>query len=220
MIKACIFDLDGVIVNTAQHHFAAWRRLANELGFDFSAEKNEQLKGVDRMDSLDLILEWGGIERTPKEKEALASKKNNWYREYILKMDDSEILEGVLPFLEELEQKGIRKAVGSSSKNASTIIGQIGLDDRFEVVIDGNKISRSKPDPQVFELGAKVMALSPQECIVFEDAERGVDAALAGGFYAVGIGGDNLNHAHYVIPNFIHHSFDEILQALTVSAIK
>ena len=220
MIKACIFDLDGVIVNTAQHHFAAWRRLANELGFDFSAEKNEQLKGVDRMDSLDLILEWGGIERTPEEKEALASKKNNWYREYILKMDDSEILEGVLPFLEELEQKGIRKAVGSSSKNASTIIGQIGLDDRFEVVIDGNKISRSKPDPQVFELGAKVMALSPQECIVFEDAERGVDAALAGGFYAVGIGGDNLNHAHYVIPNFIHHSFDEILQALPVSAIK
>ena len=220
MIKACIFDLDGVIVNTAQHHFAAWRRLANELGFDFSAEKNEQLKGVDRMDSLDLILEWGGIERTPEEKEALASKKNNWYREYILKMDDSEILEGVLPFLEELEQKGIRKAVGSSSKNASTIIEQIGLDDRFEVVIDGNKISRSKPDPQVFELGAEVMALSPQECIVFEDAERGVDAALAGGFYAVGIGGDNLSHAHYVIPNFIHHSFDEILQALPVSAIK
>ena len=220
MIKACIFDLDGVIVNTAQHHFAAWRRLANELGFDFSAEKNEQLKGVDRMDSLDLILEWGGIERTPEEKEALASKKNNWYREYILKMDDSEILEGVLPFLEELEQKGIRKAVGSSSKNASTIIEQIGLDDRFEVVIDGNKISRSKPDPQVFELGAEVMALSPQECIVFEDAERGVDAALAGGFYAVGIGGENLGHAHCVIPDFTNHSFDEILQALPVSAIK
>lgn len=220
MIRACIFDLDGVIVDTAKYHFFAWRRLANELGFDFSEEKNEQLKGVSRMDSLDLILQWGGVEKSAEEKEALASKKNGWYREYILKMDESEILEGVLPFLDELEQKGIRKAVGSSSKNASTIIEQIGLDDRFEVVIDGNKISRSKPDPQVFELGAEVMALSPQECIVFEDAERGVDAALSGGFYAVGIGGENLSHAHYVIPNFINHSFDEILQALPVSAVK
>lgn len=220
MIKACIFDLDGVIVDTAKYHFIAWRRLANELGSDFSKAENEQLKGVSRMDSLDLILQWAGLERSDEEKEALASKKNDWYREYILKMDDSEILEGVMPFLEELEQKGIRKAVGSSSKNATTIIEQIGLKDRFEVIVDGNKISRSKPDPQVFELGAEVMALSPEECIVFEDAERGIDAALSGGFYAVGIGGENLNHAHHVIPNFMDYSFDDILRALPVSAVK
>jgi beta-phosphoglucomutase len=218
MIKACIFDLDGVIVDTAKYHFIAWRRLANELGYDFSEEKNEQLKGVSRMDSLDLILEWAGQERSPEEKEALASQKNSWYREYILKMDDSEILDGILPFLDELEQKGIRMAVGSSSKNATTILEQIGLKDRFEVIVDGNKLSRSKPDPQVFELGAKAMALRPDECVVFEDAERGVDAALSGGFYAVGIGGENLNHAHLVIPDFTNHSFEQIVQALPVSA--
>ena len=218
MIRACIFDLDGVIVDTAKYHFIAWRRLANELGFDFTEEKNEQLKGVSRMDSLDLILEWGGVEKSQEEKEALAEKKNSWYREYILDMDDSEILEGVMPFLNNLEERGIRKAIGSSSKNATTIIEQIGLKDRFEAIIDGNKLTRSKPDPQVFQLGADVMALQPKECIVFEDAERGVDAALAGDFYAVGIGGDNLSHAHAVVPDFVGRTFEDILAQLPEAA--
>ena len=107
MIKACIFDLDGVIVDTAKYHFIAWRRLANSLGFDFSEEENEKLKGVSRIESLNLILRWGGIEKTEAEKEELANLKNNWYREYILKMDSSEILEGVIPFLDHLEQQGL-----------------------------------------------------------------------------------------------------------------
>jgi len=218
MIRACIFDLDGVIVDTARYHFIAWRRLANSLGFDFDEAKNEQLKGVSRMDSLDLILQWGGVEKSSEEKKALAEKKNNWYREYILEMDESEILEGVLPFLDDVENKGVRMAVGSSSKNATTIIEQIKLKDRFEVIIDGNKLTRSKPDPQVFELGAKSMALRPEECIVFEDAERGIDAALTGGFYAVGIGGANLRHAHQVIPDFIGRTFSDILAALPQTA--
>lgn len=218
MIKACIFDLDGVIVDTARYHFLAWRRLANSLGFDFSKEKNEQLKGVSRMDSLDLILQWGGVEKSAVEREALAEKKNKWYRAYILDMDESEILDGVLPFLDDLEQKGVRMAVGSSSKNATTIIEQIKLKERFEVIIDGNRLSRSKPDPQVFELGAKAMKLSPEECIVFEDAERGIDAALAGGFFAVGIGGENLQHAHQVIPDFKGRRFEDILSALPQAA--
>lgn len=215
MVKACIFDLDGVIVDTAKYHFIAWRRLANHLGFDFTEEENEKLKGVSRVDSLNLILKWGGVNKTEAEKEELAELKNGWYREYILQMDPGEILEGVLPFLDHLDEEGIRMAVGSSSKNAGTILEQVGLTHRFEAIIDGTKITRSKPDPQVFELGAEAMQLQPKECIVFEDAEAGVDAALAGGFLAVGVGSEeNLGHAHFVIPNFIGLSFRDILHGI------
>jgi beta-phosphoglucomutase len=213
MIKACIFDLDGVIVDTAKYHFIAWRRLANELGFDFSEQQNEKLKGVSRMGSLDIILDWGGVTKTEEEKLALANLKNGWYREYILKMDDSEILDGVLGFMDELDSRGILMSLGSSSKNASTIIGQIGLGPRFAAIIDGNKTTRTKPDPQVFELGAEAMGVGPQECIVFEDAAKGIDAALNGHFWAVGVGSpDNLGHAHYVIPGFANTNFDTILK--------
>ena len=215
MIKACIFDLDGVIVDTAKYHFIAWRRLANHLGSDFTEEENEKLKGVSRMDSLNLILNWGGIQKTEKEKKELAELKNGWYREYILQMDPSEILDGVLPFLGHLDEQGIRMAVGSSSKNAGTILDQVGLTHRFEAIIDGTKITRSKPNPQVFEMGAEAMGVSPSECIVFEDAEKGIDAAIAGGFFAVGVGKEeNLGHAHYVIPNFIGVAFQDILKAI------
>jgi len=133
MIKACIFDLDGVIVDTAKYHFIAWRRLANELGFDFSEKENEKLKGVSRMDSLNLILKWGGVSLSEEEKLEWTDRKNGWYREFILKMEPDEILDGVIPFLDELEAKGIKIALGSSSKNAGTIIEQVGLKDRFEV---------------------------------------------------------------------------------------
>ena len=220
MIKAFIFDLDGVIVDTAKYHFIAWRRMANAVGFDFSEEENEKLKGVSRMDSLNLILKWGGAEKTEEEKRALATQKNDWYREYILKMDDSEILEGIIAFLDAATAKGIKLAVGSSSKNATTILEQIGLKDRFEVIVDGNKLTKSKPDPQVFLLGAEAMGLKPEECLVFEDAEKGVDAALAGGFYAVGVGGENLKHAHHVVPDFEGLTPDAILQALPAQAIQ
>lgn len=219
MIKACIFDLDGVIVDTARYHFIAWRRLANSLGFDFSEEENEKLKGVSRMKSLELILEWGRIEKTEAEKEALAELKNGWYREYILKMDADEILEGVLPFLNHLEEKGIRMAVGSSSKNAMTILEQVGLKDRFEAIIDGSMATRTKPDPQVFTLGAEAMGVKPRECIVFEDAEKGIDAALAGGFYAVGVGNaGNLGHAHLVVPDFIGLTLEDILDVIQIGS--
>lgn len=219
MIKACIFDLDGVIVDTAKYHFVAWRRLANSLGFDFSEEDNEKLKGVSRIESLNLILRWGGVEKSEAEKKELTGLKNSWYREFILKMGPDEILEGVVPFLDHLEEEGIRMAVGSSSKNASTILNQVGLTQRFEVVIDGTKITRSKPDPQVFELGAQAMGVPPGECIVFEDAEKGVDAALAGGFFAVGVGSEeNLGHAHYVLPNFIGMALQNILDGIRAKA--
>lgn len=212
-IKACIFDLDGVIVDTAKYHFLAWRRLANELGFDFTEVENEKLKGVSRMGSLELILQWGSIEVDEATKLELADKKNTWYVEYLQDMSPADILEGVPAFLEDLKNKGIRKGLGSASKNAITVVEKIGLLDAFEVIIDGYKATKSKPDPQVFVMGADEMGVPHNECIVFEDAESGVEAALNGGFYAVGIGSpENLGHAHLVIPNFIGQDFNSILE--------
>lgn len=203
-IHACIFDLDGVIVDTAKYHFQAWRRLANALGFDFDEVANEQLKGVGRMESLDIILDWGGIVLTPEEKQEWAARKNGWYRELISKMDASEILEGAMDFLLDVKAQGLKVALGSSSKNAQTILDYIGLHGFFDAVVDGNRITRTKPDPQVFLLGAGDLDEAPEHCVVFEDAQSGVDAALAGGFYAVGIGKpESLGHAHLVIPDFV-----------------
>ena len=218
MIKACIFDLDGVIVDTAKYHFIAWRRLANELGFDFTEEENEQLKGVSRMGSLELILEWGGVQLSEAEKQAWADKKNNWYREYILQMQPDEVLEGVLPFFDELHEKGILLGLGSASKNAGTIIEQVGLSGRFASIVDGLRATKSKPDPQVFLLGAAELGCHPAECIVFEDAAKGIEAALNGGFFAVGIGSpENLGHAHLVIPNFIGQTLDSLLAGMNIT---
>lgn len=214
-IQACIFDLDGVIVDTAKYHFAAWRRLANELGFDFTEVENEKLKGVSRMGSLELILQWGGLEVADAIKQELAEKKNEWYVEYLQDMSAADILEGVLPFLDDLSRRGIRKGLGSASKNAITVVEKIGLLDQFEVIIDGHKATKSKPDPEVFAMGAAAMGVPAKECIVFEDAESGVAAALNGGFYAVGIGSpENLGHAHLVIPNFINQTFDTIVTSI------
>lgn len=215
MIKACIFDLDGVIVDTAKYHFIAWRKLANELGFDFTAEQNEKLKGISRMESLDLILSWGGVEKTAEERLALATKKNDLYLTYILKMGADEVLEGVQSFLTELQQLGLQIAIGSASKNATTILQQLGLAPAFNIIIDGNKVSKSKPDPEVFLRAAAELGLSPTECIVFEDAEAGIEAALAGGFYAVGIGDPAvLKEAHLVVPDFRDSSFKSIVEGI------
>lgn len=220
MIKACIFDLDGVIVDTAKYHFLAWRRLANELGFDFTEADNEKLKGVSRMGSLDLILTWGGLALEETKKIELADRKNEWYKAYLQDMSPSDILEGVIPFLQELQNRGIRIGLGSASKNAMTVVERIGLKDTFEVIIDGNIATRSKPDPQVFMLGAEALGVKPEECIIFEDAESGIEAALNGGFYAVGIGSpENLGQAHLVIPNFIGRTFNNILENISSELI-
>jgi beta-phosphoglucomutase len=219
VIKAFIFDLDGVIVDTAKYHFKAWRRLANALGFDFDEKKNEELKGVSRMESLDRILSWGGVAISEDEKITRAAQKNDWYREYIQHMDPEEILEGVMPFLNACKSAGLKMAIGSASKNTPTILDRINLSEYFDAVIDGNKIDRSKPDPQVFLMGAEAMGVHPSETIVFEDAVSGVDAALAGGFRAVGIGSEDvLGHAHLVIPNFIGHTPGGLIDSITGSS--
>lgn len=219
MIKACIFDLDGVIVDTAKYHYIAWRQLANDLGFDFTEQQNEKLKGISRMDSLDLILSWGQVEKSAAEKEALATKKNEEYRSYILKMDEGEILPGVLPLLEALQRRGIKLAIGSASKNAPVIIQQLGLAEFFPIIIDGTKVEKSKPDPEVFQKAAVELGVDPTSAIVFEDAEAGVEAALRGGFHAVGIGDPVvLKAAHFIIPGFAEHDFPAILKGLGITA--
>ena len=202
-VKACLFDLDGVIVDTAKYHYQAWRRLANTLGFDFSEEQNEQLKGVSRIRSLEIILEIGGLILSPEEVSSLAEKKNAWYLEFIDEMTPAEILPGVTEFLDDLRTYGIAIGLGSASKNARRILDHIGLADYFSVIIDGNSTMRGKPDPEVFLLGAKALGVSPDRCVVFEDAPKGIDAALAGGFFAIGVGSpETLSLAHAVIQNF------------------
>jgi beta-phosphoglucomutase len=217
MIKAFIFDLDGVIVDTARYHYLAWRRLANELGFDFTEERNELLKGVGRMESLELILSWGQIHNlATEEKEALADKKNGWYQIYIHNMDASEILPGVIDFLEKARALGISLAIGSGSKNARAIIAQTGLSAYFSALVDGNELTRSKPDPEVFQLAAQALKEEAANCVVFEDAAKGIDAALSGGFYAVGVGEPAaLGHAQLVIRDFANLDPADVIRQLT-----
>ncbi len=186
--KACIFDLDGVIVDTAVYHYKAWKRLANELGFDFTEENNELLKGVSRVRSLEIILELGGVSKTEAEREQLAAKKNTWYVDMINHMTPAEILPGAKEFLEACRAAGIKTALGSASKNSMTILDKINMTGLFDAVIDGNKVTNAKPDPEVFLKGAEALHVSPSECVVFEDAIAGVEAAINGGMKVVGIG--------------------------------
>lgn len=198
-----MFDLDGVIVDTAKYHYLAWQRLAAELGFEFTERDNERLKGVSRMRSLEILLEIGGLDPDDATKERLADKKNAWYVEYISRMDDSEVLPGVKSFLVHLRKAGIKIALGSASKNAMTIMNNIGMKDYFDAIIDGTKTSRAKPDPEVFLLGARELGVDPAKCVVFEDAEAGIEAAKAAGMFAVGIGSKEiLRQADAVIGSF------------------
>jgi beta-phosphoglucomutase len=187
-IQACIFDLDGVIVDTAVYHYQAWKRLANELGFDFTEHDNEKLKGVSRVRSLELILEWGGVTKTAAEREELATRKNNWYVEMISHMKPDEVLPGAREFLETCRLAGLKTALGSASKNSMMILENVQLVDYFDAIIDGNKVTTAKPDPEVFLKGAQAVGVAPTACVVFEDAIAGVQAAKNGGMKAVGVG--------------------------------
>ncbi|WP_320053468.1 beta-phosphoglucomutase [uncultured Acetobacteroides sp.] len=191
-IKACIFDLDGVIVDTAKYHYLAWKRLAEMLGFEFTQKDNERLKGVSRVRSLEILLEVGGVTATPEQKEVWAHDKNEWYVDYITKMGADEILPGVVSFLAELRQHGVKTAIGSASKNANLILTRLGLMDNFDVIIDGNKVSSAKPDPEVFFAAVTALGVSPEHSVVFEDAEAGIEAAKAGGMFAIGIGSEQV----------------------------
>lgn len=213
-IKACLFDLDGVIVDTAKYHYIAWRELAEELGFEFTEHDNERLKGVSRMASLEILLEIGNITLSDDKKLEMATRKNDRYVSYITNMQPDEILPGAKEFLEACRRAGIKTALGSASKNALTILDRLGLTPLFDAIIDGNLVSKAKPDPEVFLKGAEAVHVKPTECVVFEDAEAGVDAALAAGMKCVGIGSPaNLGHATIVVDG-LHCMTVEMLQTL------
>jgi len=186
--KAFIFDLDGVIVDTAKYHYLAWKNLAISLGFDFTEEQNEQLKGVSRVKSLEILLKIGNVKLDNDKKNSLLQEKNKEYLEYVNRMDSDEILPGVLNVLDFLDDNNIKYALGSASKNAPLILEKVGLLNRFYALVDGNDVSNAKPDPEVFLIGAKKLNVSPENCIVVEDAIAGVQAANAAKMLSIGIG--------------------------------
>lgn len=211
-IKAFLFDLDGVIVDTAIYHYQAWKRLASELGFDISEEFNERLKGVSRTDSLDVILAHGNLTLPDEEKTRLATQKNEWYLELVSRMTSDDILPGVAQFFSQVRRANLLTALGSVSKNAPLILGRIGMADVFDVLIDGNKISRGKPDPEVFTKGADELGVLPAECVVFEDAVAGVEAGKRGGMFVVGLGSpDVLTGADLIAPSLDALTVEEVL---------
>jgi len=212
MIKACIFDLDGVIVDTAKYHFQSWRKLANELGFDINKEQDELLKGVSRMESLDILLNFGGLSFDQEKKEQLAAQKNEWYIELISHMTPEEIFPGVRELISELRDQGIKTALGSASKNAMHILEHINMVNDFDAIIDGNKITKTKPDPQIFLKAAEALNVEPKMCIVFEDAKAGIESAINANMIAIGVGhAQNLTEAKFVIPSLADITVQEIL---------
>lgn len=213
VLKACIFDLDGVIVDTARYHFLAWKRLAGQLNIEFSEKDNERLKGVSRMDSLEIILELGNIYPDRGKKEEYAERKNKWYVDYISRMTPEEILPGSIDFIKEIRKAGLRTAIGSASKNTPLILSRTGIEKLFDAVADGNIVKKAKPDPEVFLTAAEMLKVKPGQCVVFEDAIAGVQAALNAGMMCVGIGSrDILSKAHCVVTGLHEMSLDKLLK--------
>lgn len=200
MIQAVIFDLDGVIVDTAHYHYIAWKRLASEFDINLTLKHNELLKGVSRMHSLEIVLSLGNIKLSEAEKESLADKKNRWFIEYIESIRPEEIFPGVEAMLVNCRKQNLKAALASSSKNAPRVIELLGVAHLFDAMVDGTMITHSKPDPEIFLLAAKKLNVAPEKCVVFEDAEAGVDAALAAGMKCVGVGSpENLSKANFIV---------------------
>ena len=187
--KGILFDLDGVLVHTDKLHYRAWKKIADECGILFNEEINNLLRGVSRMESLEIILRnYHGPALSQKEKEALAEEKNNYYKEELKSMTPDDVTVEVRETLAALKAAGIKIAIGSSSKNTKFILKRVGLDDVFDAVSDGTNITKSKPDPEVFLKAAEYIALAPEDCLVVEDAVAGIEAAKAGGMYAIAMG--------------------------------
>ena len=214
-IKGILFDLDGVLVDTAKYHYQAWSALAASLGFSFTEEDNERLKGVSRRASLEILLSIGNVSLSEEEMEEAMTRKNKEYVDLISKTTPDEILPGALELLMELKEAGIKTALGSASKNAPLILDRTGLINHLDAVVDGNRTTKAKPDPEVFLLGASDLGLEPAECVVFEDAAAGVEAGNKGGMRTVGIGSpEQLGAADVVYPDLDGVSWSMFRKAL------
>ena len=222
MIDCCIFDLDGVVVDTARYHYLAWAALARELGFEFTPVQGEATKGVSRMASLEIVLRAGGLEGrfSAAERERLAAEKNARYLRFVLTVaGELALCDGVAPssslmwaaFLHDVRSRGVRTVLGSASKNAGTILDRCGLRPLFDAVVDGNEVSRAKPDPEVFLKGAAAVDAAPSVCVVFEDAAAGIEAASRAGMRSVGVGGGaSLSAATMRLETFAGFTFEQL----------
>lgn len=211
--KGFIFDLDGVIVDTAKFHFLAWKKLGKNFNFELTEAQNEQLKGVSRIDSLNKILNWAGVEISQDEFDRLALLKNEDYLTYVAQMSPQDILPGVKSTIEKLKSANYPIALGSASKNAPGILNKVGLYDLFDVIIDGNSVSMAKPDPEVFLQAASKLGVAPKDCVVFEDAHSGITAANTATMVSIGLGdAEMLSHADYVFNTFTEITFDFLTQ--------
>ena len=197
-LKGFIFDLDGVITDTAEYHYLGWKKLADEENMEFDREFNEKFRGVSRMECLDLLLEANNRKVTPEERKELAERKNNYYQEYLKNISKDNLLDGIEDVLKTLKDKGFKLAIASASKNTSIVVKKLDIKDMFDTISDGHSVKKSKPAPDLFLHTAEKLNLEPKECVVFEDAEAGVDAAIAANMTAVGIGPEKrVGHAHY-----------------------
>ena len=210
MIKAIIFDLDGVIVSTDEQHYQAWQVLADKLGIPFDRETNNRFRGVSRMACMDILEEIGGKSFTDEEKLAYATEKNELYRSLLGEMSEANLDPNVKSTLDALREKGVKLAIGSSSKNAKFILKKLGLGDYFDAVSDGTNITKSKPDPEVFLKAAEMLSIPPEECLVVEDALSGVDAALKAKM-SVATVGDAAKHGR---GTYILDKFEDLLKVL------
>jgi beta-phosphoglucomutase len=213
--KAFIFDLDGVIVDTAKYHYLAWKELANQLGFDFTPEQNEKLKGVSRVRSLEILLDIGKVHLEEDQKSKYLKEKNEQYLQYIAKMDHTEILPGIDDLLHYLKLNKIPFSLGSASKNARLILEILDLIGLFDAIVDGNDVTTAKPDPEVFLLAAEKLGVHPEECIVVEDAQAGIEAANKAGMTSIGIGDASVLHeADFMLNNTSELTIDFVQELI------
>lgn len=218
-IKGIILDLDGVVTDTAEYHFRAWQRLGERIGIPFDRAFNERLKGISRMESLERILEYGGkaTAYSPAEKEKLADEKNEDYKELIQQITPADILPGIEKFLADCQKKGLRLAMASASKNGPAILERLELTGVFEAIVDPAKLTRGKPDPEIFLKGAELLGLEPEECIGVEDAEAGIEAINAAGMFSVGVGtAEAMREADLFVEKTEDLILDEVLAAAKV----